>query len=106
MYTAFSGGSTVTILITGSRGQVGRALVRLAPIDREVVALDSGQCDVRDFDAVRRQIDRHRPSLIVHAAAMTDVDGCERDPQAAWAVNALGTQHVAAAAIEAGATLV
>jgi dTDP-4-dehydrorhamnose reductase len=37
------------------------------------------------------------PDLVIHAAAMTDVDGCARDPAAAYRVNALGTQNVALA---------
>ncbi len=46
-----------------------------------------------------------RPELVVHAAAYTDVDGCERDPELAFRVNAVGTQHVALAALRAGAAM-
>lgn len=94
------------VLVTGGTGQVGRALTRLAPPGSTVVALGSQSCDVTDPGSVRRAVETHRPELIVHCAAMTDVDGCERDPHRAWTVNALGTQHVAAAAQESGARLV
>ena len=44
--------------------------------------------------------------VIVHLAALTDVDGCERDPKAADAVNSLGTRNVADAAEETGARVI
>jgi dTDP-4-dehydrorhamnose reductase len=87
----------VTVLITGGNGQLGRALQRLAPAGRSTVAHRS---------AVFAAVERYRPSLIIHAAAMTDVDGCERDPARARAINAQGTAHVASAARAAGAALV
>ncbi len=94
------------ILVTGGTGQLGRALARLAPDDHTLVALGTDRCDVTDPNAIRRAIDRERPDLIIHSAAMTDVDGCEREPEHAYRVNAAGTQHLAGAANEAGAALV
>lgn len=93
------------VLVTGGTGQLGRALVRLAPTEHEVVALASAGCDVTDFASVRAAVSRHRPDLVIHAAAMTDVDGCERDPRRAYLVNAIGTQNVAAVAHQVGASL-
>lgn len=94
------------IVATGGNGQVGRALARLAPSEHQVVVLGSDACDVTDFESVVRAMDAEQPDLIIHAAAMTDVDGCERDPERAYCVNALGTQHVAAVAQSIGAALV
>jgi dTDP-4-dehydrorhamnose reductase len=94
------------ILVTGGTGQLGRALARLAPDYHTVVALGSDACDVADPDAIRRVIDRERPELIIHSAAMTDVDGCEREPERAYRVNAAGTAYLASAARESGAALV
>jgi dTDP-4-dehydrorhamnose reductase len=42
----------------------------------------------------------HQPDIVIHTAAMTDVDGCELDPSAAIRVNALGTQNLVIAAEE------
>lgn len=46
-----------------------------------------------------------RPDVVVHAAAWTDVDGCEEDPERAMAVNAQGSRWVAQAAADAGSAL-
>lgn len=86
------------VLVTGGTGQVGRALVRLAPRAHEVIGLGAAECDVADDRAVARAFDGIRPDLVVHAAAMTDVDACEREPERAWQVNALGARGVAGAA--------
>lgn len=94
------------VLVTGGHGQLGRALLRTAPVGMEVIALGSSDCDVTDPATVRAIVARIEPELIVHCAAWTDVDGCERHPERAWRVNALGAQHVATACAEAGAVLV
>lgn len=91
-------------LITGGRGQLGRALESAAQV--ECVVRSRSQLDVTHFDSVRTAVDAYDPDVIIHAGAMTDVDGCEREPDAAWRTNALGTQNVAAAAVEANAALV
>lgn len=93
------------VLISGGTGQLGRALLRTAP-SVECFAPNRQQLNLSDFDALWAQVKQFAPDLIIHAAAMTDVDGCERDPETAWGVNALVTQHMAAAAQEVGARLV
>jgi len=92
------------IAITGGRGQLGRELVRALDADHAVIVLDVPECDITQ----RREIDRVAnlaPDLVIHAAAMTDVDGCARDPQAAFRTNALGTQNVALACQRARAVM-
>lgn len=94
------------ILVTGGSGQLGRALTRLAPEQHTVMPLDSHACNVTDFASVEATLHRELPDLIIHAGALTDVDGCEREPELAFRVNALGTQHVAALAHRHDAALV
>jgi dTDP-4-dehydrorhamnose reductase len=62
--------------------------------------------DIVDADIIAQAIVDAAPDAIIHAAAMTDVDGCERDPEQADLVNHLGTRNVAQAADQCGAYLV
>ncbi|MFN8176617.1 MAG: dTDP-4-dehydrorhamnose reductase [bacterium] len=97
---------TLRLALTGAGGMLGRELVRAA---RErgapLLAWDRAAVDVTDADAVRRALDDARPDVVIHAAAWTDVDGCEADAERALRVNAMGTRHVAAACRGVGARL-
>ena len=77
-----------SVLITGAEGQLGQALAAAFPQARGLTRLewDVSQPAPSDLDA----------SLVLHAAAWTDVDGAEADEQAAYAANARGTRHVCA----------
>ena len=50
--------------------------------------------DITRIDEVKRAFHELTPDLVVHTAAYTDVDGCEKNPDKAYRVNALGTQNV------------
>jgi dTDP-4-dehydrorhamnose reductase len=78
------------VLITGAGGQLGRALVEAFAGD-DLLALPREQWDVSMPAPPLGGID-----LVLHAAAWTDVDGAEADPQGAAAVNVGGTANVAA----------
>jgi dTDP-4-dehydrorhamnose reductase len=84
------------IALVGGRGQLGHALEDVLGAKHETVILDLPECDILQPSGVE-QIERVRPDLVLHAAAMTDVDACARDPLAAYRANALGTQNVALA---------
>ncbi len=88
--------------MTGAGGQVGRELVDAFAV-HDVVACDHAAVDVGDRERVLAAVTETRPDVVVHAAAWTDVDGCEGDPDRAWRVNALGTRHVVQAARLVGA---
>ncbi len=94
------------IIITGALGQLGRALQkRLEPIASTIIP-----ADIPDFDVAQHTIvdtfSNFRPDLIIHAGAITDVDGCAKDPDMAFSVNAFGTQNVAHACLRANAEMV
>lgn len=89
---------TKTLLITGGDGMLGTELRAQAADDFEVVSTDVGDMDVTDLALVRETFDARRPDLVIHGGALTNVDGCEEDPDLAFRVNALGTRNVALAA--------
>jgi dTDP-4-dehydrorhamnose reductase len=99
-------GILVKILITGGTGQLGRALERLGREHYEIVAPGSGDLNVTDYHTVTYVLSETNPDLVIHAGAMTDVDGCEHDVRAAFSINGLGTQNVAASTANAGIPIV
>jgi dTDP-4-dehydrorhamnose reductase len=92
------------ILITGANGQLGSAL------QRALTGEDLVLRDLPDFDltipACEDQIRDAGPAVIVHVGAYTNVDGAEREPERAAAVNVHGTTYVARAAAALHARLV
>jgi dTDP-4-dehydrorhamnose reductase len=86
------------VLVTGARGMLGLDLCRvLARSGDRVTGLGRAELDVRDAAQVRAALERARPERVIHLAALTDVDACERDPAAAFETNALGARNVALA---------
>lgn len=84
------------IFITGCKGQLGRALHR-ALAQEDVSGCDLSEMDITIREAIFGAVTDFEPDVVIHAAAWTDVDGCARDPEQAYRVNALGTQNVALA---------
>jgi dTDP-4-dehydrorhamnose reductase len=102
------------ILVTGAGGQLGTYLVgAIAEAGGLPIGLGhhpgptvDSVVDIADDDAIARSISGAAPDAVIHAAAMTDVDGCERDPRQADLINHMGSASVARAAAQAGAYLV
>ena len=94
------------VLITGASGQLGWALRRAAPKDAAVAAFSRQELDIADAPAVARAVTDFGPEVILNAAAFTAVDRAETEPEAAFAVNAVGAGNVARAAAAGGAFLV
>ena len=92
------------VLVTGGGGQLGREFALLLGPDAAAPGRD--ELDVADEESVAEAFARHRPELVLHCAAWTDVDGAESDPDGAWRVNEYGSRHVARAARACGAGLV
>lgn len=101
------------ILVTGARGLLGQALLDAWRGDHEVVptyrvmpSTNGGHVmDVQDTAEVDEVVHAVRPDWIVHTAALTDVDKCERFPSSAMWTNAVGTENVARAAAKVRAKL-
>lgn len=95
------------ILITGIAGSLGTALTEKLSPDYDIIGLDRRKqfntsvviknyidCDITDRDKLKQAILDYNPEIIIHVAAITDVDLCQREPQLAHQVNALGTENV------------
>lgn len=93
------------ILITGSAGQLGKELMRILPERHQVVGYGRDM-DVTDYAQVMGKVADARPELIIHCAALTNVDFCETNPEINYRVNALGTENVVLAAQKLKASLV
>ncbi|MGQ9729785.1 MAG: dTDP-4-dehydrorhamnose reductase [Candidatus Zipacnadales bacterium] len=85
------------VLITGGKGMLGRALSECVPPCHDSWFVARDELDITDVGAVQALFAEFRPHLVLHCAALTNVDGCETDPQAAERVNVQGTEHVARA---------
>jgi dTDP-4-dehydrorhamnose reductase len=91
------------ILITGAFGQLGTSLRNILS-DQSILATgrmipleEKDGCtelDITEPNQVRETISLFQPDVIVHLAAMTDVDDCELDPELAFDVNVHGTEHL------------
>ena len=95
------------VLVTGANGMLGVDFCALLEADgheviRTDVAVREGvitsaweALDITDTHAVSQCLLNHQPDVVIHGAAYTDVDGCERNPEMAFKVNALGTWNIA-----------
>jgi len=93
------------IAITGASGQLGQDLLTELTARHECLGISHADVDVTDFAALAGCVAAYQPDLVIHSAAYTDVDGCERDPDRAYQTNALGTWNVAAAASQCDAAV-
>jgi dTDP-4-dehydrorhamnose reductase len=96
----------VKILLTGRTGQVGSALLPLLAPLGELTATDRGALDLSHPESLRGKLAAQRPDLIVNAAAYTNVDRAESEPDASFRVNAESVGVLAEAAARSGALLV
>jgi dTDP-4-dehydrorhamnose reductase len=99
------------ILVTGANGLLGQHLVKqLLEKGYTVIATGRGEAriafegwgqqfaylpmDIADATSVQAVMDAVKPEVMVHAAAMTQVDICERDPELCERINVTGTSLV------------
>ena len=92
------------ILITGARSQLGQALQQVLA-GEDLILKDRPEFDLSQADCEAQIVAAH-PSVILHVGAYTNVDGAEREPDRAMAVNEQGTALVARAAATLKARLI
>ncbi len=92
------------IAITGHKGQLGQALLHALEGD-EILGLDLPEHDITDAKGIAQVLKEFAPEVVIHTAALTDVDRCAREPELALRVNGLGTHNIALACLKCNASL-
>jgi dTDP-4-dehydrorhamnose reductase len=109
------------ILITGAGGMLGKDLVRafsgehkVYGIDREASGtknlapgeIEFSQVDITNREEIVKAISEVKPEAVIHTAAYTDVDGCQKNKDLAYKVNGIGTKNVALASAKCRAVMI
>ena len=95
------------VWIAGAGGQIGRALNDvLDPLQIEVLNTDLDDLDITDTDNVINFGSVNRPDVIINCTGMTDTDECEKNPEHAYRVNALGARNLSIVARKCGSKIV
>jgi dTDP-4-dehydrorhamnose reductase len=94
------------IAVIGSNGQLGSDVVReFTENSDEVTAFTHSDLEVGDLQSIRSALLKADPRVVVNTAAVHDVEVCEREPEKAFTVNALGPRNIAVVARELDAVL-
>jgi dTDP-4-dehydrorhamnose reductase len=108
------------ILVTGSNGLLGQKLTVLlqrtpgitlvaTARGKSVLPLTSGRfvsLDITDGNAVEQVLAEEKPDVVIHGAAMTQVDQCETEREQCWTANVTAVEHIVNASNRHGAHLV
>ena len=92
------------IVITGGKGMLGRTLQKELA-EHEIVVADLPDWDITDDEGFLRKLMAAAPDVVIHCAAMTNVDACEADRNLAFKLNEEGSRNVALACSACGARL-
>lgn len=101
--------ASTSILITGAHGQLGQsfAWLQARPISStKFVLLGHAELDISRVESITQALDRHRPDVLINAAAYTAVDKAESEPDKAHLVNAIAPGLLAQACAERGIAMV
>ena len=102
------------ILVTGASGLLGTKLVKFAEHSFEVIPThntrsffkNSVKMNITNDLGVLQAVVKMKPDVVMHVAAETGVDRCEKSKEEAWKVNAEGTKNIAVACGKINAKLI
>jgi dTDP-4-dehydrorhamnose reductase len=86
------------ILLTGAGGTLGRAIGAIFREGFTIVPMKREDLDLTNLREIKSAVMRREPEVILHTAAMTNVDQCEKEPHLAYTVNWIATKLIADAA--------
>ena len=97
----------IKIWITGANGQIGTAINEvLDPLEAEVFNTDKEELDITDTEEVLNFGEMNRPDVIINCAGIVDLNLCEKEPELAYRVNALGARNLSLVAKKVGSKMV
>lgn len=97
----------IKIWITGANGQIGTAINEvLDPLETEVFNTDKEELDITDTEEVLNFGEMNRPDVIINCAGIVDLNLCEKEPELAYRVNALGARNLSLVARKVGSKMV
>lgn len=96
------------ILVTGANGLLGYKLVQLLSSKAEITTIATGrkkinglpnnvqyfELDVTDYSQTLDVLNKTKPDVVIHTAAMTQVDQCETEQELCWKANVTGVENV------------
>lgn len=83
------------VLVTGARGMLGWALTKELNLEYQLIGIDIEDADITDESQIKEEIFNIKPDVVIHAAAYTEVDNCEKNKELTHRVNAKGAENVA-----------
>ena len=89
----------ITVALTGAGGMLGHAIQKVFS-DVHLIPFTRTDLDVTDLDDTVKKVRGTRPDFLIHAAAFTNVDACETEPEKAYLVNGVGARNLAIACEE------
>lgn len=95
------------IAVVGGNGQLGSDVVEaFAENEDHVCSVNHSEIEISNLDSVAASLKSLRPDVIVNTAAMHHVENCEREPEKAYAINAVGSRNLAMISQDLRATLI
>lgn len=80
-------------LITGSRGFLGKKLMKILSASYDVVGIDK-EVEITNYDLLYQNIHYYQPTVIIHTAGIPDPDYCEKNRFLSYTINVIGTANL------------
>jgi len=94
------------IIVTGDKGFIGSRVKKVLSENHEVYGLCRTDADISDYMAVEKYMKSIAPDVVVHCAALGNVDKSEEDNELAYRVNVIGTANVATCCANLGVAMI